>query len=264
MKNFVQIPVELLKRHDISANAKILYALMLDRSNLSKKNGWTDQQGIYIYYTIDEVQKTLDVSRSTAQRIIKELISTGLIIRMPQGQNKPYKIYVQDIEVLNLTSQNVEVSKMTPPEVSKMTPPEVSKMTPESYLSNHINDSYSSISNENEKTEDVKQKIEYHTLKSKYPQDNRTLNLIIKLICTHATKYKEINSQMIDTVMQNLKTANLRNVKNFRAYLQACLDNAYAMPTSTIIQSYAPTYDIAEYESHSITDFLDKSDWICQ
>ena len=254
MKNFVQIPVSLLRRNDISATAKILYALMLDRSNLSKKNGWTDQQGIYIYYTIDEVQKTLDVSKSTAQRIIKELVSTGLIIRMPQGQNKPYKIYVQDIEVLNLTSQNVEVSKMTPPEVSKM--------TPKSYLSNHINDSYSSIRNENEKTEEVKQKIEYPTLKSKYPQDNRTLNLIVKLICTHAQEYTEINSQMIDTVMQNLKNANLRNIKNFKAYVRTCLNNAYAMPTSTIIQSYAPTYDIAEYESHSITDFVDKSDWI--
>ena len=260
MKNFVQIPTELLRRNDISANAKILYALMLDRRNLSKKNGWTDQQGIYIYYTIDEVQKTLDVSKSTAQRLMRELTRVGLIVRTAQAKNKPYKIYVQDVgvsaEVSAMTSQKAEVSKMTPPEVSKMTPPEVSKMTPESYSSNnHIDKSYSSSSEGDEaESETVQQRIEYHALKSEYPQNSRTLGLIVKLICANAAEYPEINKQIVETVMNNLTHANLKNVRNFYAYAKACISSAYYMPIPAEKQSYAPTYNIAEYESTSVLD----------
>ena len=132
------------------------------------------------------------------------------------------------------------------------------------------NDSYSSIRNENEKTEayptetfpEVKQKIEYPTLAREYEKNKRTLNLIVKLICANADEYPEINRQIVETVMNNLTHANLKNVRNFYAYAKACISSAYYMPIPAERQSYAPTYDIAEYESHSITDFVDKSDWI--
>lgn len=41
---------------DISQTAKLLYALFLDRSALSQKNGWTDGEGrVFIVYPITEI-----------------------------------------------------------------------------------------------------------------------------------------------------------------------------------------------------------------
>ena len=41
---------------EISQTAKLLYALLLDRSTLSQKNTWQDDEGrIYIIYPIAEI-----------------------------------------------------------------------------------------------------------------------------------------------------------------------------------------------------------------
>ena len=39
----------------ISAEAKILYGILLDRMSLSRKNGWLDEQGrVFIIFTLEE------------------------------------------------------------------------------------------------------------------------------------------------------------------------------------------------------------------
>ena len=41
---------------EISQTAKLLYALLLDRSTLSQKNGWQDGEGrIFIVYPVAEI-----------------------------------------------------------------------------------------------------------------------------------------------------------------------------------------------------------------
>ena len=41
---------------EISTDAKLLYGILLDRMNLSAKNGWLDKNGrVYIIFTVDEV-----------------------------------------------------------------------------------------------------------------------------------------------------------------------------------------------------------------
>ena len=50
--SFVQVPKILLKHEEyskLSAEGKLLYSLMFDRTKLSSENGWTDNQGrVYI------------------------------------------------------------------------------------------------------------------------------------------------------------------------------------------------------------------------
>ena len=42
---------------NISADAKMLYGILLDRMSLSAKNGWIDENGrVYIIFTIDEAK----------------------------------------------------------------------------------------------------------------------------------------------------------------------------------------------------------------
>lgn len=84
----------------LSAEAKILYGLMLDRMSLSMKNGWMDSQNrIYIYFTLEDALELLGCGHGKAVRLFSELDSVkgiGLIERKKQGQGKPAKIYVKN------------------------------------------------------------------------------------------------------------------------------------------------------------------------
>lgn len=78
---------------DLSNDAKVLYALMLDRASISKVNGFIEADGtIRLYFTVEQAQKKLHRSRQCATRIFKELESSGLICRKKQGLGKPAMI----------------------------------------------------------------------------------------------------------------------------------------------------------------------------
>ena len=75
---------------DLSNDAKVLYALMLDRASISKVNGFIEADGtIRLYYTVEQAQKKLHRSRQCVTRIFRELESCGLICRKKQGLGKP-------------------------------------------------------------------------------------------------------------------------------------------------------------------------------
>jgi hypothetical protein len=60
---FYRIPKLLIKDKrfsGISSDAKMLYGLMLDRMQLSVKNGWIDEVNrVYIIYTIEQIMEDL-------------------------------------------------------------------------------------------------------------------------------------------------------------------------------------------------------------
>lgn len=97
--SFYRIPRPLFFHVDLvklSNNAKLLYALMLDRLNLSISNAWFDETGqIYVYFTVHEICAYLNCSRNTALQLLNELDSSGLISRIKQGLCKPDRIYVR-------------------------------------------------------------------------------------------------------------------------------------------------------------------------
>ena len=52
---------------NISADAKMLYGILLDRMSLSAKNGWIDENGrVYIIFTIDEAKSALNCAEQKA------------------------------------------------------------------------------------------------------------------------------------------------------------------------------------------------------
>lgn len=54
---------------NISADAKMLYGILLDRMSLSAKNGWIDKNGrVYIIFTIDEAKMALNCAEQKATR----------------------------------------------------------------------------------------------------------------------------------------------------------------------------------------------------
>ena len=52
----------------LSNEAKVLYAFILRRTDLSRKNGWVDEYGrIYLYYPINEVVELLHCGRQKTE-----------------------------------------------------------------------------------------------------------------------------------------------------------------------------------------------------
>ena len=66
-QSFIRLPNFLFEAPSfcsLSCEAKLLYAMILRRTDLSRKNGWADDYGkIYLYYPINEVCKLLHCGR---------------------------------------------------------------------------------------------------------------------------------------------------------------------------------------------------------
>lgn len=91
--SYIPLPRFLLQDEqlrDISNDAKVLYALLLDRASVSRQNGYVEPDGtIRLYFTLEQAQKKLHRSRQSATRIFRELEYSGLINRKKQGLGKP-------------------------------------------------------------------------------------------------------------------------------------------------------------------------------
>ena len=62
----------------LSNEAKVLYAFVLRRAELSRKNGWADEYGrVYLYYPICEVVALLRCGRQKAVNTLRELQYAG-------------------------------------------------------------------------------------------------------------------------------------------------------------------------------------------
>ena len=98
--SFYKLPKFLMKEEclkGLSNDAKVLYALMLDRMSLSKKNEWLDEENrVYIIYKLEHIIDDLNCSRDKAMKVVAELEkNVGLIERKKRGQGKPTLIYMK-------------------------------------------------------------------------------------------------------------------------------------------------------------------------
>lgn len=58
----------------LSAEAKTLYGILLDRVPLSAKNGWIDEQGrVYIICTIEEIMADMNCGNKKAIQLLSDL-----------------------------------------------------------------------------------------------------------------------------------------------------------------------------------------------
>lgn len=104
--SFYRIPRPLFFHEELiglTNDAKLLYALLLDRLSLSVSNDWFDHTGqIYVYFTLSEVQSSLNCSYQKAQRLMSELEKNQLIKRKRQGLSKPDRLYVRLLPDMSL------------------------------------------------------------------------------------------------------------------------------------------------------------------
>jgi Replication initiator protein A (RepA) N-terminus. len=105
--SFTQLPNFLFESptyKTISNEAKILYAMILRRTDLSRKNNWADEYGrVYIYYPINEVVDLLHCGRQKAVDTLRKMQYIGLIDIKKQGCGKPNRIYPKFYEAVSNT-----------------------------------------------------------------------------------------------------------------------------------------------------------------
>ena len=93
-------------RDEYSINAKLLYALLLGRTQLSQKSGWVSEDGdVYVIYTIRQMANDLNRSERTVKAALAELENAGLIIRVRQGWNRANRIFLRLPDEAQLSSR---------------------------------------------------------------------------------------------------------------------------------------------------------------
>ena len=88
-----------------SINAKLLYALLLNRTMLSQKSGWVSEDGnVYVIYTIKQMANDLNRSERTVKTALCELENAGLLTRVRQGLTKANRLFLQIPDGVQLSS----------------------------------------------------------------------------------------------------------------------------------------------------------------
>ena len=104
---FFKVPKALMyenKYKDISANAKLLYGMLLDRTSLSIENDWFDEEDrAYIICEISEVEIFLNCARGTAAKVMKELEKINLIKKLRLGNGLANLLYVAHVDTTKET-----------------------------------------------------------------------------------------------------------------------------------------------------------------
>lgn len=267
MFSFYRVPKVLFTDErfwNISTDAKLLYGILLDRMNLSAKNGWMDEAGrVYIIFTIDEIKGSIGCAEKKAVKLLDELErKCGLIERKRQGLGKPNLIYVKNFvdnsvdnhvegQFLNCQNDNSGTVKNTTLELSKAQ----GNNTDTIYTDYSDTDPFLSSDFQGREIEGMTLKeqyrlyfveqLEYEILKTRHPYDidilEEILELIVDTVCTNRkmiriasddkpaevvkSRFMKLNSEHISFVLDCLKE-NTTNVRNMRQYLLAAIYNA--------------------------------------
>lgn len=267
--SFYRIPKILFSQDkfwNVSTDAKLLYGILLDRMNLSARNGWLDEAGrVYIIFTIEEIKESLGCAEKKAVKLLDELEKKAeLIERKRQGLGKPNLIYVKNFisesverQFLNCQNDNSTTFQNTIQDLSK------AQGNNTDIKNTDLSDTNSIFPSENcgkeNGNEEYQQYYQYfheqlgiEYLQQDYPYDvdrlENILELVVETVCSKRqiiriggddrpievvkSRFMKLNSEHIRYVMDCFKE-NTTKIRNIRQYMLASLYNA-----PTTIESY--------------------------
>lgn len=98
------------KYKKLSANAKLLYAMLNDRTNLSMKNNWYDKfNRAFIICSIEEIEVFLDCARGSANKYLKELVNFNLVKKAKASEMEIGQVKNNTMDVENLKDSNSNI-----------------------------------------------------------------------------------------------------------------------------------------------------------
>lgn len=263
MSKYYKLQAELLSL-PLTPRAAILYAVLADRQELSKKNElFRDSHGCYIIYRIEDICTVLGVGERTAKYLLAELEDSGLIERKKQGKNHPQKIYVHEVQDFAPHNQN-KVQKTAPytaDKVQDFAPPEVQDFAPPNSIYTDGSNTDTSSSTPAAPKPEPKPEPKQEPKQQPEQKTNTHLPELIRTI-------DEIAAQLHLTLTDKDRLKILRKIQKhgkgihaLKPWLRAVM--ASGSWTNGIAddddsgKGYQPSYDIEEYESTSVLD----EDW---
>ena len=238
---------------DLSSAAKVLYGLMLDRMSLSVSNEWKDDQDrVFIYFTLTEIQELMNCGHNKAVRLLAELDSIkgiGLIERVKQGMGRPNRIYVMNFLVSEEIKDFPKEEVMTSEKGKSRVPEKGSQDFPKKELINtdlnktEVNETEKNESNQSiypsknshaiekemdrwmEYREIFKKNIDYEIMMQRYPDSiPEILEILVETACSGSKYFRITGSQIpAERVRERLLSLNSMHVEYV---LDAMRDNS--------------------------------------
>ena len=245
--SFYRIPKELFTNDEyrhLSTDSKFLYGLLLNRMDLSARNGWFDDMGrVYIIYTTEEIMEVLNCADNKATKLMNELEEKfGLIERKRQGQGKPNLIYVKNFLTMeNSNADGQQTSRFLNRENHDSGNADTTILEPlKSRASN--NDTNNTDNNDTDRIyqEDGCDPMVKHTEYREYFEKSLELDLFRKNHPYHIGEINELEDLLVDVCSSTAKTIRISGddkprevVKNrlmkmdstHLEYVLNCLDN---------------------------------------
>ena len=251
--SFYMIPKELFtnpRYKTLSNDARLLYALLRDRLDLSSKNAkekgdWFNDKGeIFLYFSRDNAAEYLNVSHVTIVKAFSELRKHDLISEEKQGLGKPNKIYVGHMKPQSL--ENQQTFKFCTSGSVKSKPQEVQNLN-----ANHTDFNHTDF---NKRMNDLKPLPKLIQEKTEELKDmdsdikNKTIDIITDL---YTNGIKDIP---IDEVRENLNNVNVSSVnRSFAKLSEAIKSRKITNPASYFKKifynemTYQKVIDIADH-----------------
>ena len=238
-EKFVKLPVNLIGK--VSERALILYALMIDRLELSRQHtDFQDADGRpFIYYTRADVERVFGIKHCTATALFAELETAGLIVRRPQGQGKPIRIFFQ-------TSEKSAVK------------------TSEKSDANHTNHNHTNYNHHQQNNSEICENQQtFDDLFLMMTVKDVVAEILCQLVAKNPQEFAEINAEIINFVAENIRNAaENKKIANLTGYARAALRHGKTdfeafgtSKTDTDTENrYGATYDISLYENYSAAD----------
>lgn len=264
---FYRIPKALFENpyleKNLTTDAKLLYAILLDRLQLSIRNNFVDENGrAYIYFTVEQIMNILHCGNKKVSHLLAELDDrkgVGLITRIRQGQGKADRIYVHKCVRGMMGNAMDGTAYGSGGAVDDMK----IDISDQRQISSQENDS--AVDEYLYYQEYFREQISYDVLTIDYPYEIDSLDEIVDLLvetaCTRKktvriggedkpasvvnAKFRKLDSEHIRYVMSSLQE-NTTDVKNIRQYLLTSLYNA----PSTISHYYRAKVNYDMYGNH--------------
>lgn len=235
----------------LSTDAKLLYALLLDRASLSAHNGWFAEDGrVFLYFTVAEASEILKMNKNKITRLFREIESAGLIERKNKGLGKAAVIYLQiNVEkyLQNVDSAIHENKHKNPQkEDSGIHKKGIQESTNLSGNNTEYNNNYFNKTEPTTKegwAEILRENVEYDIMIHYRPQEklDTLISIAAETLCGYAETYRINNADVpYEAVKEKFLTLNEDhiiyavdildevkwNVKKMRSYILTVLYNA--------------------------------------
>ena len=267
---FPRALIELPEFSSLSSDAKILFALILDRVDLSEKNAeqFTDANGkIYVIYTVREICHKLGCSHTTAVKITDELEIYGLIRKQHTGQGKANRILLTP-DVLSVLNFGTPDSKNLNSAIQENGIQEFQNLESIYTDNNYTDISYTdSTINYDRAVEEIEEQIEADLIDKDADVVKEIVMIMADVMCGTSpsvkisgedvprevvvSHYRKLNSEHITFVIDCLEDSTKR-IRNVKSYLTSALFNAPVTMASSVTAQY--NYNVRNIGQGKITN----------